>query len=265
VKLDLHTVDCIGGMRPLTGTAPFASASLVVREREASHRIARVSRYEGETHAVGEPLTPEEWQTLCVSEHAHAFAEPVPIRAGACMWLLRQSFDGRDAALAELRAAGVSLELMYDGRTNTKALVVHENEANPLRDGWAGRAYGLALEQARLERWSRALALAEQAYVLGRGPIPSHWALLTLCYERVGQAKRAEGLVQVARRSHGEAMGDDVVALRGALEAELAGAAPLITASAIPQPAMKEESRQVVAMVEGNVSNELGAADRRPT
>jgi hypothetical protein len=225
-KIDLQAVEIIGGMRPVDGTSPFASASLVVREREAPHRIARVSRYEGEQHAVGEPLNPEEWQALCSGDHAHAFAETVPIPMGACMWLLRESFNGRDAALAELRAAGVILHAMYDGRTDTKVLVVRENDANGLRDGWAEQAYTRAMEQGRLGRWERALTNAEHAYVLGRGPIARHWALLALCYERVGRPKRAEGMLQVARRSHGAAMADDVAALRRALEAELSTPAP---------------------------------------
>lgn len=239
MKLNLHTVESIGGMRPLEGSAPFASASLVVREREAPYQIAQISRYEGEEHVIGEPLTPEEWQSLCAGDHAHAFAKPVPIQRGACMWLLRPSFDDRDAALAELRAAGVIIAFMYDGRTDAKVLVVRENEANPFRDGWAERAYALALEQARLGRWQRALALAEQVYVLGRGPIARHWALLALCYAKVDRPKRAEGMVQVARRSHGEAMADDVVALRSALEAELSIAAPGIADSAAAPPVAK--------------------------
>ncbi len=230
MKLEIHRVEAIGGFRPLTGPSPFASASLVVRERSAHTSIVRISRYEGDTFLVGEPLTTEEWDGLCTSEQAHAFAKTVSVQAGATMWLLRPNFFGRDAAFSELRSRGVVQDEAYDGVTGTNVFVVREVEANPLRDGWADHAFERAREQAKLGRWESALAHAEQAYVLGRGPVTKHWALLALCYDRMGRAKRAQGMMDVARRSHGAAMADDMVALRKGLEEELtAGVTPLST------------------------------------
>lgn len=247
--MDLSTVEIIGGMRPLDGAAPFASASLIVRERGAPDVIGRISRYEEEGRAIVEPLTREEWRTLCAAEHAHELAEPVPVQMGARMWLLRQSFHGREVALAELRAEGVILDLRHDARTDTHVLVVRENDANRLRDGWARQAFERAEEQARVGRWERALVHAEQAYVVGRGPVAPHWALLALCYERVGRGKRAEGMIQVARRSHGAAFADDVVALRKTIEAQLAVLPPVIARTASgsrgsPFPEIRKAARR---------------------
>ena len=61
--------------------------------------------------------------------------------------------------------------------------------------------------------------------MLGRGAIPKHWALLALCYERVGRQKRADGMLQVARRSHGEQMARDMMQWRERLAADLPAAA----------------------------------------
>ncbi len=211
MRLEMEKFECIGGLRPLDGGSPFDSTGLIVRDRETPEIIARVTRYGDQNEAIGEPLTKDEWQALCVGGHAHELRQPLPLRTGARMWLLSGSFEGRSVALGELRAAGVLLDdLVYDQRSDTYMVLVRELEANPLRDAWAEAAHKLAAEQARLGCWPRALSLAEQAWVLGRGAIPKHWALLALCYERVGRQKRADGMLQVARRSHGEQMARDM-------------------------------------------------------
>lgn len=211
-------VDFVGAMRPLAGAAPFAAAGLVGREREAPHRIVQLVRYDG-GEIVGEPLTPEDWRSLCDAGHAHAFAEPVAGEAGASLWVLRRNFDGREAAVAELRAAGAAIAEMDDGWT--RVLVVRESKANPIRDNWAHRAHERALAAAEQGQWQRSLPLAEQAYAVGRGPIAPHWALLALCYAMRGRSKRADGLVQVARRSHGQGFAAEVVEAWGRLAREL--------------------------------------------
>lgn len=228
MRIDIDSFECIGGMRPLDGGSPFDSASLIVRDREAPERIARVMRYEDPRHAVGEPLTPQEWQALCEAEHAHAFASPVPLQFGARMWMLAPTFERRGPALQELRLAGVLLEAMHDLRTDADVLIVRENDANPLRDTWAEQAYERSMEEAHIGRWERALSLAEQAWVLGRGPIPKHWALLAVCYDRLGRHRRAEGMIQVALRSHGEAMAGDVRESRETIERALKAPGPAV-------------------------------------
>ena len=221
MRLEIDTLDCIGGMRPLDGGSPFDSASVVVADRSAPDRIARISRYEDPSHAVGEALTPDEWRALRAAGHAHKLPKAVPLRSGARMWLLSGAFEGRRVALSDLRAAGVLLDLQHDAASDTDIALVREMDANVLRDGWAKHAFGQAKEWAQRGKWERALSLAEQAWVLGRGPVAEHWALLALCYERVGRGKRAEGMAKVAKRSHGEVMARDMAELRKGLEVEL--------------------------------------------
>lgn len=227
MKLTIEMFECIGGMRPLDGGSPFDSASVVVRNREDHAAIAQVTRYSEPGEAEGKALTQSEWRALCEAGHAHALSLPVPLRAGMRMWLFSKAFEGRAAALPELRAAGVLLsEPVHDTSSDTDVLLVHEVSANRLRDGWAEAAYLRSREEAVIGKWDRALSLAEQAWVLGRGAVPKHWALLSLCYERVGRSKRAEGMIQVARRSHGEQMGRDVIDLRARFAEELPELAP---------------------------------------
>lgn len=258
MRLEIEMFDCIGGMRPLDGGSPFDSASVVVRERQPPGHIVRITRYEDEGHAAGEVLTPEEWQGLCAAGHAHAFAGPVPLRAGARMWILSRSFEWRTAALTELRAAGVLLDLRHDAPSDTDVALVRENDANALRDGWATQAYEQAKELAHLGRWPRVLSLAEQAWVLGRGPVAKHWALLALCYDRVGRKKRADGMVKVARRSHGAEMAGDVEEWRKALEAELgAPASPRV----VKARSWREETRHQAQSHHHDSLQQLGLKD----
>ncbi len=246
MRLEIEKFECIGGMRPLDGGSPFDSASVIVRDREDPERIARVTSYLDQKEAIGEPLTADEWRALCVGGHAHELDQPVSLRAGARIWLLSRSFDGRSAALADLRNAAVLMnELAHDPDSDTHVVLVREVEANRLRDGWAERAHGQAREHATLGCWPRALALAEQAWVLGRGALPKHWALLALCYERVGRQKRASGMFQVARRSHGEQMARDMTTWRDRfaeeLPAERGAASPGL---ARPKPEWRQETRR---------------------
>ncbi len=214
MKLEIQNLETIGGMRPLDGGSPFDSASIIVRDHRRPELLARITRYEGDDFAVGEALTLDEWRGLCAAGHAHELVAPVPLRGGARMWLLSRGFEDRSVALADLRSAGVLLHLHHDTRSDTDVALVHEASANALRDGWAKRAYDSAKKAARRGKWERALSLAEQAWVLGRGPVAEHWALLALCYQRVGRTKRAEGMLKVARRSHGEVLANDVEELQ---------------------------------------------------
>ena len=114
MRLEMEKFECIGGLRPLDGGSPFDSTGLIVRDRETPEIIARVTRYGDQNEAIGEPLTKDEWQALCVGGHAHELRQPLPLRTGARMWLLSGSFEGRSVALGELRAAGVSEEDIAD-------------------------------------------------------------------------------------------------------------------------------------------------------
>jgi hypothetical protein len=199
----------VGAMRPSEGAAPFARAGVVV-EREALGFL-RVRRYVLPDEVEGDLLTGEEWDGLVATEHAHRLAPPIGAVMGAALWLLRPSFERRDAALAELRSSGVLLSEVVSARIGlTWTYLVREPEANPLRERWSARAFAEANELARAGRWKSAHGLAEMAFALDPALSPDKTALLTLVYERLGDKARSEGYLGVARRSRGEAFAKQV-------------------------------------------------------
>lgn len=193
----------MGAMASPRGKAAFDRGAVVVQSTANPSDFLQVRAYEASDDIEGKPLTGEEWATLVHSEQAVELP-PTDATQGAALWLLRTGFDGREAALEELRTSGVLLHDTYRLTDQSFACLVREPAANDLRDRWAERATEDALSWARSGNWERAREAASRAFVVERAMTPRRIALLTLTHEQGGNCTRAAGYAEMARHSRGE-------------------------------------------------------------
>lgn len=210
----------IGAMAPPRGKGPFDRANVVVSADVGRGPFINVRAYIGADELEGKTLTREEWDALLRSDQAIE-VEPVPLKTGAALWVLRPSFTGRDAALEELRVSGVLFHDKIAWSDGSFLCLINEPEANHFRDAWSHRATSDARSLARSGLWERALETASLAFSLERGMHPERLALLSLLFEKSGNPTRAEGYVAMAERSRGKDFALQVQEQREALRAEL--------------------------------------------
>jgi hypothetical protein len=215
----------VGGLCPVAGAAPFASAAVVLA-REDGEPLLRVTRYEEPDLADGKLLAEEEWDGLVASEQGQRFPASIPAFPGARMWILRSNFRGRDAALERTRMSGALVHETLDQPGRVWTLVVDARRADPLRDDWAERAAREALRAAEEARWEDARDHGELAFVVDRSMVAEHVALLSVAYARLGRRERSEGYVAMARNSRGEGFAAEVERIREEIEAKVGPKAP---------------------------------------
>ncbi len=209
----------VGAMAAPRGKAAFDRAPLVLESVVSPGNYLQVRAYVGSDEVEGKALGQEEWDALVRSEQAIRLG-PMKAAAGAALWVLRPSFEGREAALEELRMAGGLVHDKEVGADGSFLCVVREPEANGFRDGWARKAADVARSWAREGQWERALTAATRAFVLERAMSPEMLAMLSLAHERSGNHERAEGYLAMARRSRGATFEAEVREKRGAIERE---------------------------------------------
>lgn len=217
----------IGAMVAPTGKAPFDRAGVVVESKGAPGVFVQVRAYVGADEFEGKSLDRDEWTSLLRSEQAIAIA-PLAAAPGATFWVLRPGFEGREAALEELRTCGVLTHDAFRLVDGSFGCLVSERDpaANGLRDRWASESFATALAWAKNNRWDRACVAAARAFVLERAMNPERIALLALTYERCGNPMRAEGYVQMAKRSRGADFATQVIEKRAELERQMEEAMP---------------------------------------
>lgn len=233
----------IGAMAAPKGKAPFDRASVVVASKSDPNAILQVRAYLGEDEIEGKPLDPDEWASLLKSEQAIAI-DPMDAVLGATLWVLRPTFEGRDAALEALRTSGGLLCATFRLTDGSFSCLVSERDPamSALRDHWAQEAFEKALAWAKSNHWERACVAAARAFVVERAMSPERIALLALTHERCGNATRANGYVEMAKRSRGDDFATQVLEKRVELER--------VTEESAPR--LGEHSRFFKAMQKGN-------------
>jgi hypothetical protein len=209
----------VGAMVAPRGKAPFDRGNLVLASAIEPGLFLQVRAYVGSDEIEGKPLVLDEWTSLLKSEQAIEI-EPVNAAPGAAFWVLRPAFEDRDAALEALRTSCALLHDAFRLLDGSYGCVVSERDpaANGLRDRWADEAFAKALAWAKSNRWDRACSAATRAFVVERAMSAERIALLALTYERCGNPTRAEGYVQMAKRSRGADFAAQVSEKRAELE-----------------------------------------------
>jgi hypothetical protein len=200
--------DCwiFGGTRPAEGKAPFARGDVVLaRGEEARPPFLRVRAYP-QDEVEGDELTTDDWQALLSSAQALELKAPTPALAHAALWVFRNGYKDRGAALEDLSREG-ALAHREPAAGGAWVVIVREDVGNPLRDRLAMEQFERAWREARASRWEDALALADLAFVLSRGLIVERVALLALALDRVGRKTGSEGLLEMASKSRGVEFG----------------------------------------------------------
>ncbi len=226
MKIAEHRI--VGAMAAPRGKAPFDRANVVVESTVVPGTFLQVRAYLGSDALEGKPLSLEEWGALVKSEQAISLVEPLNAASGAAFWVLRTSFDGRDGALEELRTCGVLLQDVFRLADGSFGCVVSERDpaANEIRDRWAEKAFVEALSWARSGHWERACVAATRAFVVERAMTPERIALLALAHVRCGNGTRANGYVEMAKRSRGADFAAQVIERRADLEQQMQDAPP---------------------------------------
>jgi hypothetical protein len=232
MKVAEHRI--VGAMVAPQGKAAFDRGTVVIASRdEVSHdgaangpnppapaeptRYFQVRAYLGTDDVEGKPLEADDWRALVRAEQGIALP-PVDAASGAAFWILRSVFDGRDAAVAELRTSQALLHDVVRLLDGSYGCLVLEPAAIMLRDRWTEAAYAEALSCATRGRWEEARVAASRAFVIERSMNPERIAMLALAHERCGNTVGAEGYVEMARRSRGDAFAQRVLDRRAELE-----------------------------------------------
>lgn len=217
----------VGAMVAPRGKAPFDRANVVVASRVEPDRFLQVSAYIGSDELDGKPLALDEWRALVWSEQAIEI-DPVAAAPGAAFWVLRPTFEGRDAALEEVKSSGLLLRLPSTVADGSFGCLVRESDpaANALRDRWADEAFAQAKSWAHDGHWERARDSATRAFVVERAMTAERIAMLALATDRCGNTTRALGYLQMARNSRGADFLAQVHEKRADLERQLDEALP---------------------------------------
>lgn len=219
----------VGALALPEGKAPFDRAPLILASEEEPGRLLQVTAYLEGGEPDGKAFALEDFQALLQSGQAIAFSKPFEASSGVALWVLRRNFAGREAALEELRASELMLRDYLPLPDGSFGCLVRERPAAlELRDRWATQADAEARRHAAEGDWDTARAAASRAFALERAMSPERIAMLVLVYNRQGLAARAQGYLQMARRSRGEAFAAQTEEKLRALE----------SAAVQPQPAL---------------------------
>jgi len=224
MKWPLAECRIVGGMRPTEGKAPFARGVAVLERTDVPGRLLQVHGY---THneAEGDELDREAWESLLASKQATSLKASTPAEVHAAIWILRPSFEARDALVTALSQEGASR-----GGEHTPAgiwvEVVREDQGNPIRDRFALQHFEAAWKDALAARWGDALRRADLAFVLSRGLIVDRAALFSLALERMGRKAAADGMIAMATGSRGADFGRRVREKREDFARECSAQAP---------------------------------------
>lgn len=257
--MKLDDAQIVGALTLLHGKAPFDRANIVVASRHDPEKLLQVTTYLEEGALDGKILSMDDLRGLVRAEQAILLDPALPVRLGSALWLLRETFDEREAALEELKTSGVLLLDYVRVNDGSWGCLVREPEANKLRDGWASRASGRAFTLARRGNWQGALRAASRAFVLERAMTSDSIAMLALCHDRCGNTVRAKGYVDMARSSRGDAFADAVRKRYEELVSELVESPP----ESGPRPrfrdAMERESAKLIKSSLSRIKNRAAA------
>lgn len=257
--MKLEDAQIVGALTLLHGRAPFDRANIVVASVRDPDKVLQVTAYIGNDALDGKVLSGDDFRGLVRAEQAILLDPALPIKLGAALWLLRESFDEREAALEELKASGTLLSDYVRIKDGSWGCLVREPEANKLRDGWASRASGRAFILARRRNWQDALRAASRAFVVERAMTSDSIAMLALCHDRCGNTVRAKGYVDMARSSRGDAFADAVRKRYDELVSELMESPP----ESGPRPrfrdAMERESAKGIVSSLGRLKKRSAA------
>ncbi len=212
--------EIVGAMVAPHGKAAFDAAPVVARRRGEPGTYLQVRAYVEPDGVKGNTLDEDDWKGLLRSGQAIA-VPPAVLVSGVVFWVLRPVFESRDGAISELRMRGAlrhDVERLPDG---SFGCLVCQPEVVGLRDQWAEAATVEALSWARTGRWEHARTTASRAFVLESAMSPARVAMLSLAHERCGNAVGAQGYVQMAQNSFGDAFAQRVLDWRADLERQL--------------------------------------------
>jgi hypothetical protein len=202
VSADDRPADAVvGGLRPALGTAPFARGAAVLSDPRG---LLRISGSAGEETSV----SPAEWAAYLAAGQAHRLSRPAPAAPTAALWVLRETFTGRQEFLRAIADAGALVHREPAG--GSVVTVVREDRGGRVRDAIADDYFDAAASACASQEWGRALPLVDLAFCLGRALDAECTALRVLVLTQVGRVVAARGLCEVAERSRGADFGEEV-------------------------------------------------------
>jgi len=199
-------------MRSYTGQAPFACATVVLRRSDAAWPLLKVASYPSETEALGTTIDKEEWDILLGSQQALELPTTLPAIINGVLWLFRPSFGNtrREAILEELHQSGAQIGQAVPGQGDVIVCFVDQQRGNPLRGRWSTSAFVNAFQAAQNGHLGQAIRHANRSFVLDRGLVAHHLALLAVLYEKAGQRSDGESYADMARRTKGQELYEDI-------------------------------------------------------
>jgi len=193
-------------MRSYTGQAPFACATVVLRRSDATWPLLKVASYFPPNEANGVTLSEDEWAILLESQQALELPTLLPATINGGLWLFRPSFGNtrRESVLEELRQSGAQIGQAIPGQGDVIVCFVDQRRGNPLRGRWSTRAFDEAFQAAQNGHLEHAIQHADRSFVLDRGLVARHLALLAILYEKAGLRSEGESYTEMARRTKGQ-------------------------------------------------------------
>lgn len=217
--MKLSECKIVGAITLPRGKAAFDRANVILSTGKG---YLEATTYLDGDEVTGKSFTHEEMLAIVGSGQAIRFPGFLPAVTGAVLWVLRSNFEGREAALEELRKSGCMLYeyiRMIDG---SFACLVREQPAMlELRDRWTAASDECARRLGRQGDWEAACKAAMQAVVLERTMSPERIAMISLAWLKLNDRLYADGYVSMARNSRGEDFARQVLARRAELELAL--------------------------------------------
>jgi hypothetical protein len=206
----------VGAITLPRGKAAFDRANVILSTGKG---YLEATTYLDGDEVTGKPFTREEMLAIVRAGQAIQFAGFIPAATGAVLWVLRSNFEGREAALEELRKSGCMLYEYIKMIDGSFACLVREQPAMlALRDRWTAASDERARHLGRQGDWEAACKAAMQAVVLERVMIPDRIAMISLAWLKLNNQLYADGYVSMARNSRGEEFAHQVLAMRAELD-----------------------------------------------
>ncbi len=187
------------------GKASFDRAPLILRSNSNFNKLLQITSYLSDGEPYGKIFTQEDFQALVQSRQAIEFEKPFEASSETVLWVFRPNFINREEALEELRSNDLLLLNYLPLPGGSFGCLVRERDiALKLRDRWATLADTESQKYIDKGDWLAACRAATHAFTVGCEMTPERLARLILIYKYQGLPTRAEGYMQMARRSRGE-------------------------------------------------------------
>jgi len=198
---DIKNCVTIGGVGSVDGPSPFAWAKPVL---QCGNTLLLVHRYSPDGAPAGDQFLEGKWRQILGDGSAFLFIEIAEALHNGMIWMFRQSFyqlmPGVDVANKLAKHNGIQVEI--PGAT-ANAFLVNEKLAQTDLEEWKQTSYRTAWHAAIERDWLRSQRYADLSFLLTSGFDPDAFALFYLATKQLGDVRRANWELDVARRSCG--------------------------------------------------------------